>query len=37
MQVIVSSILIKGCIVGLGKGVIVIVRTFISSEESLEG
>jgi hypothetical protein len=37
MQVIVLSILIMGCIVGLGKGVIVVVRTFISGEESLEG
>ncbi len=37
MQIIVFSVLIVGCIISLSKGVIVIVRTFISGEESLEG
>ncbi len=36
MQGIVFSILIVGCILGLGEGVIVIDHTFISGEESLE-
>ncbi len=37
MQVNVSSVLIVGCIVGLSKGIIVVVLTFISGGESLEG